>query len=238
MAAIKEKIDEANEATDRAVSMKEEENKKVQELHLYLEDKNRHKQSLELRLAGCQKQLQDVTDKLKKAEMAEECHVNAMEDYERREEVHNARVNKLEQVINQEKSKLSENLMLLEEAKRAVDACKRKRDLFHRNCKEKERRITVLVKQLEDKDGLSSLIETNSMSSIAREYEMEKVLDGLQEKIGVAKNRVQVAERQIPSLQHRMDVTKQETNMVRHKAKVLSNELNSAIESMRDLDLE
>ncbi len=120
MDEIRENIDKADEKREEVLLQKAAAVQRLNDIQMHLEESQRHKQSIELRLRSSKKSLQQVTDKLERVEGKDQSHLLATEEFERMGEVHDTRITNLQEKISDQKTKFNEALVALEDAKRKV----------------------------------------------------------------------------------------------------------------------
>ena len=232
MDEVKDKIDAANALADDFEAKNAIAAKTLEAHHLHIEDIQRHMKSLEQHISTAKNQLKESTARLEKTQNCEEDHVKAVEIIEAKGEVHDSRIDSMQQRVSMARRKYEENYTLLEEGKRKVCVLKREVDIMEEKVRSREDQLEDLESVIRKDDGLISAIEAKNDESLNKEYDLEDQIEKLKTKIEENNSRIDFAERKLPSLQYQIETIKKEICDIRNATSQLKNEITTEIHEM------
>ena len=226
MEAIKDKIYEADELAENIKTQTAEKGKMLLQAQLHIEELQRHKQSIALRIASANERLQIAVEKLQLVQGKDKGHLQAKVMIENRGEVHDVRITELCENMSNARRQLDERSALLEDGKRKVDVLKRELEVTNKEGERRVRKVKELEELLQDSDTKLNQFESKDRENVDKEYSLEILTDNLRERVKINSDRIDMAERQIPSLQHQIGVVKQEICATRKDTAGIEEELH------------
>eukprot|EP00112_Aurelia_sp_Birch-Aquarium-sp1_P006367 Seg1704.4 transcript_id=Seg1704.4/GoldUCD/mRNA.D3Y31 product="hypothetical protein" protein_id=Seg1704.4/GoldUCD/D3Y31 len=237
MDEIKDAIVVADASTDEFREKKAAALKTLTEHQLRFEDVRRHKKSLEHRLVVVTKQLKSCSDRLAKCEMHDENETKALEAIESKGELHDVRIDTIQQKITAARMKSEEDQASLEDGRRRIKVLKQEIQNMQDKIKKKESKIENMEKMLKKDNKLSYAVENDNTETLTKEDALEDQIDSLREKITSNKERIHVAERELPSLEYKIKTAKREIADTKKRTATMKDEIKKGLDAVfKDID--
>ena len=237
MNELRRKMEEIKDKTDQALqraddfNVKKHEAKKILHEHLMqIECHRRHKQSLAHQLDVMKKRLKNKEKNVNKVLSLDADHVQVAEKAEARGEVHDMRIIENEMKVKELKKKIYEDHTLLEESKRKAHILKRDLRMTEARNKKHAIRIKEMEQLLEKNNSRMEGASCKRDDAEYREFEMEKMVDHMRDKIKLNEERIKSIEHVIPSLNYQIDVVNQEIKSVKEATQAIQDEMDETFD--------